>query len=112
MVSLTASAHSKVMGLLAQERENLPEGGLRIYVQSGGCSGVRYGLVLDELMEGDRVFEQNGLKVFIDPQSLTLVDGSEVDFKEDMMGGGFAVNNPNAPQSCGCGHSSKGGGCC
>jgi iron-sulfur cluster assembly accessory protein len=113
MISLTPVALEKVKGLLAQERESLPEGGLRIYVQGGGCSGLRYGLVLDEAAEGDRIFEQDGLKVIVDPSSLDHLAGAEVDFKEDLMGGGFSVNNPNAAAaSCGCNHGSADRCCC
>lgn len=107
MISLTAVALEKVKGLLAQESESLPQGGLRIYVQGGGCSGVRYGLVLDEAGEGDRVFEQDGLKVIVDSASLDQLAGAEVDFREDLMGGGFSVTNPNAA-ACSCGHGTGG----
>ena len=109
MISLTPTALDKVKGLLAQESDNLPQGGLRIYVQGGGCSGLRYGLVLDEAGEGDQVFEQDGLKVIVDPSSLTQLEGAEVDFKEDLMGGGFTVTNPNAPPACHCGSDGR---CC
>jgi iron-sulfur cluster assembly accessory protein len=105
MITLTTKAADKVKGILEQEKENLPEGGLRIYVQGGGCSGFQYGMVLDELSEGDQVIEAEGVKVFVDPMSLRHLEGAEVDYKEDLMGGGFAIKNPNAQSSCGCGHS-------
>jgi len=105
MIQLTAVAASKVKGILEQEKGNIPQGGLRIYVQGGGCSGFQYGMVLDEAAEDDQIFETDGIKVIIDPNSLRYLEGAEVDYKEDLMGGGFAIKNPNASSTCGCGHS-------
>jgi iron-sulfur cluster assembly accessory protein len=105
MITLTTKAADKVKGILEQEKENLSDGGLRIYVQGGGCSGFQYGMVLDEVSEGDQVVELEGVKVIVDPMSLRHLDGAEVDYKDDMMGGGFAIKNPNAQSTCGCGHS-------
>ena len=106
MITLTSNAAAKVKGILDQEKQNLPEGGLRIYVQGGGCSGFQYGMVLDEVAEGDQVIEaEGGVKVIVDPMSLRYLEGAEVDYKEDLMGGGFAIKNPNAKSTCGCGHS-------
>ena len=105
MISFTTAAADKVKGLIEKEKEGLPEGGLRIYVQGGGCSGFRYGMALDEPTDDDEVFEQNGIKLIVDAMSLRYLEGAEVDYKEDLMGGGFAVNNPNAVTTCGCGHS-------
>jgi iron-sulfur cluster assembly accessory protein len=110
MINLTTAATTKVKGILEQEKANIPEGGLRIYVQGGGCSGFSYGMVLDEAAEGDQVFETDGIKVIVDPMSLRYLEGAEVDYKEDLMGGGFAIKNPNATSSCGCGHSFSAGG--
>ena len=113
MISLTSAAVDKVKSYLEQERESLPQGGLRVYVQPGGCSGARYGLVLDEASEGDQVFDSGGVRVIVDPTSLEHLRGAEIDFKEDLTGSGFAVKSPNAAPSCGCDHSSgSGGGCC
>jgi iron-sulfur cluster assembly accessory protein len=111
MISLTETALAKVKGILEQEKTSLPDGGLRIYVQGGGCSGFSYGMVLDEVTDGDQTFETSGVKVIVDPMSLRYLEGAEVDYKEDLMGGGFAIKNPNAASTCGCGHSfSTGGG--
>jgi iron-sulfur cluster assembly accessory protein len=109
MISLTTTALEKVKGILDQEKENVPQGGLRIYVQGGGCSGFSYGMVLDEVTDGDEVFDHDGIKVIVDPMSLRYLEGAEVDYKEDLMGGGFAIKNPNATSSCGCGHSFSAG---
>ena len=62
-------------------------------------------MVLDEVADGDQVFEREGVKVIVDPMSLRYLEGAEVDYKEDLMGGGFAIKNPNATSTCGCGHS-------
>jgi iron-sulfur cluster assembly accessory protein len=105
MINITTTAATKVKGILEQEKESIPSGGLRIYVQGGGCSGFSYGMVLDEAADGDQVFEQDGIKVIIDPMSMRYLEGAEVDYKEDLMGGGFAIKNPNAKSTCGCGHS-------
>jgi len=110
MISLTEQALEKVKGILEQEKASLPDGGLRIYVQGGGCSGFSYGMVLDEVTEGDQIYETNGIKVIVDPMSLRYLEGAEVDYKEDLMGGGFAIKNPNASSTCGCGHSFNTGG--
>jgi iron-sulfur cluster assembly accessory protein len=113
MINLTANAAAKVKGILEQEKENIPAGGLRIYVQGGGCSGFSYGMVLDEAADGDQIFEAAGVKLIVDPMSLRYLEGAEVDYKEDLMGGGFAIKNPNAVSTCGCGHSfntAEGGG--
>jgi iron-sulfur cluster assembly accessory protein len=111
MINLTTAAAQKVKGILEQEKANIPQGGLRIYVQGGGCSGFSYGMVLDEAADGDQTFETpDGIKVIVDPMSLRYLEGAEVDYKEDLMGGGFAIKNPNATSTCGCGHSFNAGG--
>lgn len=109
MIQLTTAALDKVKGILEQEKSNIPNGGLRIYVQGGGCSGFSYGMVLDEATDGDEVFENEGIKVIVDPMSLRYLEGAEVDYKEDLIGGGFAIKNPNATSTCGCGHSFNAG---
>lgn len=109
MIHLTDAAASKVKGILEQDPGSAPQG-LRIYVQGGGCSGFSYGMVLDEISEGDEVYDVAGVKVIVDPMSLRYLEGAEVDYKEDLMGGGFAIKNPNASSTCGCGHSFSAGG--
>jgi len=110
MIHLTTAAAEKVKGILEQEKGNIPQGGLRIYVQGGGCSGFQYGMVLDEAADGDQIFEEQGVKVIVDAMSLRYLEGAEVDYKEDLMGGGFAIKNPQATSTCGCGHSFNAGG--
>jgi iron-sulfur cluster assembly protein len=113
MIQLTATAVGKVREVLDQEKANLPAGGLRVFVQGGGCSGFRYGLALDEAAEGDQVFDQDGVKLIVDPMSLQHLDGAEIDYREDGDGGGFAINNPNSAPGCSCSHSDScgSGGC-
>lgn len=80
--------------------------GVRVFIKSGGCSGYQYGMAIDDReLEGDTIIIDRGIKLLIDRMSLELLRGSEVDFVENMMGGGFTVHNPNATSSCGCGHS-------
>jgi len=104
-LTLTVAATTKVRDLLQQEND--PAVGLRIFVSGGGCSGLQYGMTLDEAQEGDTLITQDGIKVFVDEMSLGYLTGSEVDYVESLMGAGFAVNNPNAVSTCGCGHSFK-----
>ncbi len=105
LVTMTPSAALKVRELLDQESEaNL---GLRIFVAGGGCSGMQYGMTLDEVQEGDAVMELDGIRVLVDEMSASYISGSEVDYVDSLMGAGFTVNNPNAVSTCGCGHSFK-----
>lgn len=103
MVTLTELAASKVHEIMQARGES--ELALRVYVQGGGCSGLSYGMGLDEVREDDQVFESNGVKVVIDPESAPYLTGSLIDYKEAFRGGGFAITNPNAVRTCGCGSS-------
>jgi iron-sulfur cluster assembly accessory protein len=88
------------------QKSGKPHAAIRVYVKSGGCSGYSYGMAIDEkTLEGDRLIEDRGVKMVIDKMSWPLLKGSEVDYVENMMGGGFNVHNPNATSSCGCGSS-------
>ena len=103
MITLLPEATKKVREFLAaQDREDLA---LRLFVKPGGCSGFSYGMGLDEPKSDDHVTEVEGIRVVVDPSSLKLVSGAVVDFKSSMLGGGFAITNPNAASSCGCGSS-------
>ncbi|MBI4590007.1 MAG: iron-sulfur cluster assembly accessory protein [Candidatus Rokubacteria bacterium] len=105
MVTLTETAAKKVMDLRLEEGK--PEGGLRIRVVGGGCSGMSYELGWEEqAAEGDNVIEVHGIKVYVDTRSASYLAGSEIDFVDNsMMGAGFAIKNPNVKSSCGCGQS-------
>jgi iron-sulfur cluster assembly protein len=101
---LTATASSKVKEFLAEQGK--PEAGLRVRVVGGGCSGFQYQLALDETSSpDDKVFEQDGIKLFVDSKSILYLNGTEIDYEEGMMGSGFRFNNPNSTGTCGCGES-------
>ena len=106
MIEVTETAASKIVALMAEE--NKTSGGLRVFVQGGGCSGFQYGLMIEE-GEGDtsadRVFESNGVRLYVDPISLRYLGGAQVDFVDNLTGGGFTIKNPNAKTTCGCGQS-------
>ena len=106
LITVTDGAASKVVALMAEE--NKTSGGLRVFVQGGGCSGFQYGLMIEE-GEGDtsadRVFESNGVRLYVDPISLRYLGGAQVDFVDNLTGGGFTIRNPNAKSTCGCGSS-------
>lgn len=105
IVNMTPTAVDKVRELLAQEND--PGLALRVFVAGGGCSGLQYGMTLDEEQEGDTVIPLSGIKILVDEMSMGYIDGSEIDYVDSLMGAGFTVNNPNAVSSCGCGHSFK-----
>ena len=104
VLSLTDAAAGKLKELTAGEAN--PNIGLRVYVYSGGCSGYRYGMMLEDApTEADRVLEANGVRVYVDDKSIGLLQGSQIDYVDTLMGAGFTVNNPNAVAACGCGSS-------
>ena len=108
VVSLTDAAANKLRELTREETN--PDVGLRVYVYSGGCSGYRYGMMLEDApTPEDRAFEENGVKVYVDGQSIELLKGSQIDYVDTLMGAGFTVNNPNAVSGCGCGSSFRTG---
>ena len=101
IVSLTASAAVKIKELMAQEEDVSV---LRVAIEGGGCSGFQYGLGFDTgAAEGDLELEQHGVTVVVDPFSAPYLKGAEVDYVDSIQAAGFAVNNPNAVASCGCG---------
>jgi iron-sulfur cluster assembly protein len=104
-VLLTKKAEDKVKAIMSEQPE--PYAGLRIQVVGGGCSGFQYRMGFDKNFndQSDAVFEFDGLRVFVDKQSLLYMDGAEVDYVEGLHGAGFKFNNPNSTGSCGCGSS-------
>ena len=106
LITVTETAASKIAALMAEEnRENA---GLRVFVQGGGCSGFQYGLMIEEGngdASADKVFESNGINLYVDPISIRYLSGAEVDFVDNLTGGGFTIRNPNAKSTCGCGSS-------
>ena len=104
LVTLSDAAVDKLTELTKEESD--PNVGLRVYVYSGGCSGYRYGMMLEDQPAGEDIkVEANGINVYVDPQSVQLLRGSEIDYVDTLMGAGFTVNNPNAVSGCGCGSS-------
>ena len=104
MLTLTENAVSKIRDLLAEE--NNPSLKLRTFVQGGGCSGMQYGFTFDEVQnDDDFVIDNEGVMVLIDATSMQYLNGARIDYKEDDMGSNFAIENPNAETSCGCGSS-------
>jgi iron-sulfur cluster assembly protein len=104
-ITLTDKAITELKDLMASQDK--ADAALRVWVAGGGCSGLSYGMALDdgEPEEGDNVYTQDDVKVYVDPLSLQYMDGSTVDYVDDVLGGGFKIDNPNAVQSCGCGSS-------
>ncbi len=104
-VSLTERAASELQGMLVDNDKS--NAALRVWVAGGGCSGLSYGMALDENEpeEGDRVMSDKGIKIYVDELSLRYMVGAVVDYVEDVLGGGFKIDNPKAVKSCGCGSS-------
>ena len=103
-VSLTDLASRQIQSMLRKEQDG-DKKGLRVFIEKGGCSGMKYSMTFDIFRENDFVAEKNGMKVFVDSISLDYLNGSVIDFSEELTGGGFKITNPNARQSCGCGKS-------
>src|SRR6476619_5884444 len=104
LVALSEAADSALTELTAAEAN--PAIGLRVYVYSGGCSGFRYGMMLeDQPTPEDVTIVSRGINVYVDQQSTQYLSGSEIDYLDTLMGAGFTVNNPNAVSACGCGSS-------
>ena len=106
VVSMTTRAADKLKEIVTKQgRDDLA---LRVYVTPGGCSGFSYGMTFAEgREEDDTLIEQDGVRIVVDPMSAMYIKGSEIDFVDALMGGGFALRNPNAVSSCGCGQSFK-----
>ncbi len=104
MITLTEKAADKVKEIL--KTEGRESGALRVGVKGGGCSGFSYVLDIDDKNnETDQVFEDKGVKIYIDAKSFVYLSGTELDYKESLTGSGFTFSNPNAVRSCGCGSS-------
>jgi iron-sulfur cluster assembly protein len=105
VVSITDKGAEKVHDFLAGQTGDVTLAGLRVGVRGGGCSGFQYQLAFDEQRDSDVIFESHGLKLLVDGESLSYVDGSVIDYEESLQGAGFKVNNPNVVAACGCGSS-------
>ena len=105
MIMLTPIASTKLKAMMAET--NIAEAGVvRLGVSAGGCSGYSYVLdITDEINKNDRIFRANGVRVVCDPKSYLYVKGTQIDYEDSLMGGGFKFENPNVTRSCGCGTS-------
>lgn len=105
MLKLTPTAITKVREFMT-EHGSEDDGGLRVAVLPGGCSGFQYGLNIEEAPESDdEIFEDEGVRIYVDPFSAQYLEGVEIDYVTSMMGSGFSFRNPNAAGGCGCGSS-------
>ncbi|HEY5605708.1 MAG TPA: iron-sulfur cluster assembly accessory protein [Thermoplasmata archaeon] len=103
-VRITESAVRRIRFL--RQKENKPEGALRLRIIAGGCSGMQYRMdMADAARSTDVIVSEADVKVFVDPKSLTYLNGSKLDWEEDLLGGQFKITNPNAKHSCSCGLS-------
>lgn len=104
MITLTQKAVQQVKTLLTQQ--NTLGYGLKVGIEGGGCAGLSYKFSFVEApAEKDKTFEQEGVKIFVDPKSYLYLNGMEIDYHSDLMSSGFTFNNPNAKSACGCGTS-------
>lgn len=102
-VTLSERAATHVANFLTKRGKGV---GIRLGVRTTGCSGMAYKLEFaDETPEGDEIYESHGVKIFVDPKSLTYIDGTELDYAREGLNEGFKFNNPNVKNECGCGES-------
>lgn len=103
-ITITSNASQHVQRMM--DEHSLADHVVRIGVTAGGCSGYSYVLdIVDEVNDNDRVFNQHGVQIVCDPKSYLYLNGTEIDYADSMMGGGFKFSNPNVKRSCGCGTS-------
>lgn len=100
---MTDQAAHKIHALVAERK--IDGGGLRVKVVGGGCSGLTYKMDIDQQRDGDRVFEHEGAKLLVDRKSFLYLNGTVLDFKDELMSSGFNLQNPNVKRTCGCGSS-------
>ena len=103
MIGMTDAAAGKIEKLVAEK--GLPDAGLRVKVVGGGCSGLTYKMDLDQIRDGDKVFEHGGAKLVVDRKSFLYLNGTVLDYKDELMSAGFNLQNPNVKRTCGCGSS-------
>jgi len=105
-IQITERALAKIRSAMAKENVSPEQGGLRLGVQGGGCSGLSYNIRFDsQSRERDRVYEFDGVRVFVDPKSFIYLHSMVLDYEETLMKQGFNFINPNSSKSCGCGSS-------
>lgn len=105
-INVSEKAAEEVKKILAKENMPAETAGLRVGVKGGGCSGFSYSMALAEApSEDDKVFEDQGIRLFVDKKSYLYLNGTSLEFQDGLMGRGFVFNNPNAEKTCGCGSS-------
>ena len=105
-IQVTERAVARIRTAMAKENVTPEEGGLRLGVQGGGCSGLSYAMRLDtQSRDRDKIFEEHGARIFVDPKSLLYLNGTTLEYEETLMRQGFVFQNPNAARNCGCGSS-------
>ena len=105
-IHLTETAAQKIRQLLEKEGVPLEQGGLRVGVQGGGCSGLSYAMRLEtQARDRDKIIEEHGARLFVDPKSFLYLNGTTLEYENTLMRQGFVFQNPNAARSCGCGSS-------
>jgi iron-sulfur cluster assembly protein len=105
-IHVTERAAQKIRELLEKEGVSLEQGGLRVGVQGGGCSGLSYAMRLDtQARDRDKIFEEFGARLFVDSKSFLYLNGTTLEYEETLMRQGFIFQNPNAARNCGCGSS-------
>ncbi len=102
-IGMTDQAARKIHTLLTEK--GLENGGLRVKVVGGGCSGLTYKMDVDQQRDGDKVFEHDGAKLLVDRKSFLYLNGTVLDYHEELMSAGFNLQNPNVKRTCGCGSS-------
>lgn len=106
MIQVSDTAKNKIASLMQEEGTSIEESFVRVGVESGGCSGLSYKLIFDkEQKEGDKIFEDKGVKIVVDKKSFLYLVGTTLEFSGGLNGKGFVFNNPNAQRTCGCGES-------
>ena len=103
MITLSDRAARQVQTMRAAQADAAKQ--LRVFVETGGCSGFEYGMSFDRPKTDDQVFESEGVQVLVDPASLAYLSGCRIDFDDGLHGKGFEIKNPNAQSTCGCGKS-------
>lgn len=105
MIAITENAAEKIRAFVAQAPPEEAVDGLRIRVTGGGCSGLQYKLELSGERKGDKTFEEDGAKLYVDRKSYLYLNGTEVDYADSLEAAGFQLGNPNVKRTCGCGES-------
>lgn len=105
-IIISERAASEIKNIIEEQELDINKVHLRVGVKGGGCSGFSYVLdIQEDIKDSDETSEQHGIKVVCDPKSLLYLDGTSIDFKDELMGRGFVFDNPNSSSTCGCGSS-------